>query len=65
MAHIKKITISGTTFKELIEFVEECKSKEIPLNTPVKISQHKNRETLYDVADMQADEESIIFYDWI
>lgn len=64
MAHIKKIVISGATFKELMEFVEECKSKEIPLDTPLKISQH-TMDTLNDVVDMQADEESIIFYDWL
>lgn len=65
MAHIQKIVGSGSTFEDLLQFVEECKEKNIPNNTPVKISQHKNRETLYDVVDMQADEDSIIFYDWI
>lgn len=65
MAHIQKIIGGGATFEELISFVEECKEKKLPLNTPVKISQHKDRETLYDVVDMQADEESIVFYDWI
>ena len=64
MAHIQKIAGAGATFEELIEFVEECKEKKIPLNTPVKISQHTT-ETLNDIVDMQADEESIIFYDWL
>lgn len=64
MAHIQKIIGSGATFEDLLQFVEECKEKNIPNNTPVKISQHTT-ETLNDVVDMQADEESIIFYDWI
>lgn len=65
MSKIQKITAGGAIFKQLIQFVEECKEKKIPLNTPVKISQHKDRETLYDVVDMQANEESIVFYDWL
>lgn len=65
MAHVRIWMMTGATLKELIEFVEECKSKEIPLDTPVQISQHKNRETVYDVVDMQANEESIIFYDYL
>lgn len=64
MAHIQKIIGGGATFEDLLRFVEECKEKNIPNNTPVKISQHTN-ETLFDVVDMQADEESIIFYDWL
>lgn len=64
MAHIQIITGGGATFEDLLQFVEECKEKNIPNNTPVKISQHRS-ETLNDVVDMQADEESIIFYDWI
>lgn len=64
MAHIQKIIGGGATFEELISFVEECKEKKLPLNTPVKISQHED--TIYSNAvDMQADEESIVFYDWI
>lgn len=65
MAHIRAITLEGATFEDLLRFVEECKEKNIPNETPIKISQHERRETLYDVVDMQADEESIIFYDWI
>lgn len=65
MVYIEKIVGCGATFEDLLQFVEECKEKKLPLSTPVKISQHKNRETLYDVVDMQADEDSIIFYDWI
>lgn len=64
MAHIQIIIGGGATFEDLLLFVEECKEKNIPNNTPVKISQHTT-ETLNDVVDMQADEESIIFYDWI
>ena len=64
MAHIQIITGGGTTFEDLLRFVEECKEKNILNNTPVKISQHTS-ETLFDVVDMQADEESIIFYDWL
>ena len=64
MAYIQKITRYGATFEDLIKFVEECKEKNIPNDTPIKISQHTS-ETLNDVADMQADEESIIFYDWL
>lgn len=64
MAHIQKIIGGGATFEDLIQFIEECKEKNIPNNTPVKISQHTS-ETLFDVVDMQADEDSIIFYDWI
>lgn len=64
MAHIQIITGGGATFEYLLQFVEECKEKNIPNNTPVKIFQHTT-ETLNDVIDMQADEESIIFYDWI
>lgn len=64
MAHIQIITDGGATFEDLLRFVEECKEKNIPNNTPVKISQHTT-ETLQDVVDMQADEESIIFYDWL
>ena len=64
MAHIQIITGGGATFEDLVRFVEECKEKNIPNNTPVKISQHTT-ETLQDVVDMQADEDSIIFYDWI
>lgn len=58
------MTGGGATFEDLLRFVEECKEKNIPHNTPVKISQHTT-ETLQDVVDMQADEESIIFYDWL
>lgn len=58
MAHIQKIVGGGATFEDLLQFVEECKEKKIPRNTPVKISQ-------YDVVGMQADDESINFYDWI
>lgn len=65
MAHVRIWMMTGVTLKELIEFVEECKSKEIPLDTPVSISQHKNRETFYHVVDMQADRENIIFYDYL
>lgn len=65
MADIRKITAAGATFEDLIQFVDESKEKKIPLNTPIKISQHRMRETLYDVVDMMADEESIVFYDWI
>ena len=36
----------------------------LPLDTPVKISQHTSS-TLNDVVYIQADEESIIFYDWL
>lgn len=64
MAYIQKITRYGATFEDLIQFVEECKEKNIPNDTPIKISQHTS-ETLNDVVDMQADEESIIFYDWL
>lgn len=64
MAHIQKITGGGATFQDLIQFVEECKEKKIPLNTPIKIAQHMD--TIYsDVADIQGDEESIVFYDYI
>lgn len=58
MAHIQKIVGGGATFEDLLQFVEECKEKKIPRNTPVKISQ-------YDVVGMQADDKSINFYDWI
>lgn len=64
MAHIQKIIGGGATFEDLVQFVEECKEKKIPRNTPVKISQHVDK-TLSDVVDMQADDESINFYDWI
>lgn len=64
MANIQIVTAEGATFEELISFVEECKEKKLPLNTPVKISQHED--TVHSNAvDMQADEESIVFYDWI
>ena len=64
MAHIQIITGKGATFEDLLRFVDECKKSNLPLYTPIKISQHTT-ETLNDVVDMQADEESIIFYDWI
>ena len=58
MAHIQIITGGGATFEDLLRFVEECIEKNIPNNTPVRISQHTG-ETLFDVVDMQADEESL------
>lgn len=64
MSHIQIITREGATLEDLVRFVEECKEKNIPNNTPVKISQH-TFETSFNVVDMQADEESIIFYDWV
>lgn len=64
MNTIRVIQSDGCTFEELIRFIDKCKENNLPLDTPVKISQH-TIETLNDVVDMQADEESIIFYDWL
>ena len=64
MKVIQKVCNSGITFKDLSDFINECKEKNLPEETPVKISQHTT-ETLNDVVDIQADEESIIFYDWL
>lgn len=65
MAHIQIVTGGGATFKDLIDFVEKCKEKKIPNNVPVKISQHEDNITDCDIIDMQGDEDSIIFYDYI
>lgn len=64
MKTVRIIQSDGCTFEELIKFVDSCKENNLPLDTPVKISQYIN-ETLQDVVDMQADEDSIIFYDWL
>lgn len=64
MAHIQKIVGGGATFQDLIQFVDECKEKKLPLNTPVKIDQHSDT-FCSDVLDIQGDEENIVFYDWL
>lgn len=58
------IQFHGCTFEDLIKLIYTCKENNLSLSTPIKISQHGN-EKLNDVIDMKADEESIIFYDWI
>lgn len=61
---LEKIDNTSITLDDLFSIAYECIKHDIPKNTPVLISQHKD-ELASNAVQILADEESINIYDWI
>lgn len=63
MAHLQLVEGKGVTLDQLDEFIEECRTRYIPGNTPIKVAQDGGGNS--PCTCIIAEEDGITLYDWI